>query len=90
MKKLIFCTLLSMVVLLHSCATIFNGSSQRIHIDSYPQGAEVSINGDQIEAVTPCYVNVQRSSEPLSIKVKKEGYKNQSQQLHSSMSGWIV
>jgi hypothetical protein len=47
-----------------SCATIFTTRYQKVKIDSYPQGAHVRFEGEEI-GLTPCKVRV---------KKKREGY----------------
>jgi hypothetical protein len=65
-----------------SCATVFNGSRQKVTITSNPAGAEVYLNGKNTGFVTPCEIKVKRKvkAEPGFDKnvqhyvLKKEGY----------------
>jgi hypothetical protein len=62
------------------CAAVFKGSTQPVSIDSVPNTAEVRINESYV-GVTPHAAQVSRSSAP-NIRVSKEGYADQTFQLH--------
>jgi hypothetical protein len=71
-----------LTLLSSSCATIFNGSKQRVMFTSNPAGAEVFVNGKTTGKFTPCTVNVRRKvkagpnnrqNEQYYV-LKKEGY----------------
>jgi hypothetical protein len=66
---------------LSSCATLFSGTSQHISIDSEPQGAEVSIDG-QIIGTTPTTLRINRRPQDLGgygrrVNLEKLGYRKQ-------------
>jgi hypothetical protein len=70
-------SLLVFVFLLSGCATITsNGGKQNVSIASTPTGASISVNGND-KGVTPTIVELQRSNQPVTIKVSKDGYKPQ-------------
>jgi hypothetical protein len=65
-----------------SCATVFNGSRQKVTITSNPAGAEVYLNGKNTGFITPCEIKVKRKVKagPDTEKnvqhyvLKKDGY----------------
>ena len=77
-----------------SCATIFSGANQNIRIKSYPEGANVFINGQNTYMHTPCKVEVKRRQKPsnnndrnrLNIEVRKDGFKNSRLNVESSFN----
>lgn len=84
MKKQTAIPFLIIVLFLSSCATILNGTKQRIRINSIPPGASVEINGKKLNQVTPCKTKIKRRA-PASqynlrnhynLVISKEGYEN--------------
>lgn len=61
------------VILFNSCATLINGTTQDVKIETDPSGTEVHLNGKYL-GTTPCIINVKR-------RQKKSEY-NQNNQLH--------
>ena len=60
-----------------ACATITNGTTQGINVDSDPTGAECILmrGGAQLSAVTtPAPVTVKRDAQTIHVRCKKEGY----------------
>ncbi len=55
-----------------SCATLFNGTTQRIHVASTPPGAEVFLDGEPVGA-TPTEISVSRRNREPQIRIQKEG-----------------
>ena len=76
--------ILTLLVLLASCATILSGSKQAIRITSLPEGAKVLVNGKDLGLVTPCMAVLKRKVGPSAYNNKneyhflftKEGYAN--------------
>jgi len=64
---LTFLLILTVGFFFGSCATIFNGTKQTVAFNSYPQGAEVFVNGTSSNQITPCYIDIKR-------KVKESRY----------------
>ena len=54
------------------CATVFNGTRQKIEVVSEPPGATASALGQQV--TTPGVLTLPRKAKLLEIKVEKEGY----------------
>jgi hypothetical protein len=73
-----------------SCAVIMNSDYETIEVESTPPGAEVYINGRNTGHVTPADVVYERTSDPLYVVLKKDGYKDYIIDSQSSMSGWVV
>lgn len=73
---------LSLLIMTSSCATLFNGSRQKVTITSNPSGATVYLNGKNTGLITPCQIKIHRKvkageghkqNEQLYV-LKKEGY----------------
>ena len=71
MKKL---SVLS-VLLLSVCGTVFSGSSQTITFDSIVKsGIQIYADGALVCNKTPCVVDFDRHSAPMTIIAKAKGY----------------
>lgn len=87
-------------LLIAGCASIINGGSQNIAIQSSPSSASVRIvkakNASQVYAgTTPCTVNLERSTGYFSganytVEISKAGYGTQTVSLTSHVSGWYI
>ena len=77
MKIINTCKVGSLVSLitLSSCATMFSGSKQKVDITTNPAGAEVFINGQDQNAVTPVTLKVKKAGH-VDYTFKKEGYED--------------
>jgi hypothetical protein len=69
--SLVFCTA-GLAVSLSGCASIFTGGSQTAMVTSEPEGAKCQAGAYAV--VTPGSVPVKRSSSPVQVICKKEGY----------------
>src|SRR5262249_37624382 len=74
-------------LLLSACATVVNGTTQKIGISSTPIGADVLIDNQQ-HLITPATVPLARDQSHTFV-FKKEGYQDDSFVLTSSTSGWV-
>lgn len=73
MKKL---GLLS-ILLLSACGTVFSGSSQTITFDSNVKyGIQIYADGSLVCNSTPCVVDIDRHSGPMTIIAKARGYED--------------
>jgi hypothetical protein len=89
MKSRIFGSLVIVVLLLASCATIFKGSTQKVNFGSDPSGAKVYING-QLMGTTPFELGLQ-SKHSYTIEFRKEGFQNKTVLITNSIgAGWII
>ncbi|MDA3781057.1 MAG: caspase family protein [Bacteroidales bacterium] len=90
--------LLIVGIFLNSCATIFNGPRQKINISSTPPGAEVIVNGNSTNRITPCKVRVERRVRPdeytkrntQTYVLKKDGYIPYEYSDKSSFNPWSI
>jgi len=78
MKVFGYLALLGTLFSTTSCATIFSGTTQRVTIDSKPQGAEIVIEGESY-GKTPAQIKVDRELEALldeskEIQLRLDGY----------------
>ena len=69
--------LYSSLLLLGACGTIFSGSTQTISFDSnIKENIDIYANGALVCTKTPCVVDIDRGSAPLTIIAKAKGYED--------------
>lgn len=73
MKKIL---VLSLTILLSSCASLISGSKQELAFDSNQQDVEIYIDG-KLQCRTPCIAEVKRGKEKMIISARKFGYEYQ-------------
>ena len=61
---------------LEGCATIINGTTQKIQVNTTPQEATAE-NQDGVGCITPCSIELKRNQDHI-ITISKEGFENQS------------
>ncbi|MBJ2173056.1 PEGA domain-containing protein [Aureibaculum sp. A20] len=88
MKIIIKTILLSLIVLLSSCATIISGSRQTVGITSEPSSAKVYINEIEI-GKTPVEKKLKRNQE-YQLIVKLDGYKSYETKLVKKFNAWYI
>lgn len=65
------------ILFLSSCGTIFSGSSQTITFDSnVKEGIQIYADGVLVCNKTPCVVNIDRHSGPMTIIARAKGYED--------------
>jgi hypothetical protein len=90
MKTIIKISILGFFLFLTSCATIFTGTTQRVSIDSNPQGANIIIDG-QKKGKTPSIVKIDREFEAFldggkEIQLEINGYKKDGYTLDAELN----
>lgn len=75
------------LVQLAGCATVVNGTTQKIGVSSTPTGAEVSIDNQQ-RVITPAAIELARSQSHTFL-FHKDGYQDDSFVITSGTSGWV-
>ncbi|MEW6775724.1 MAG: PEGA domain-containing protein [Bdellovibrionota bacterium] len=70
------------------CATIVNGTKQKVKISSNPDGATIEIDGLD-NGTTPATLKLKRKEETYEIIVKKAGYKAKKIRVENDMSAWV-
>ena len=83
------CVLLVACLASSGCATVINGSTQRVTVASDPPGAQLYVN-DAPAGVTPAFVDVPRRDPDLELRLEKDGYEPAVLPLERSRSGWIA
>lgn len=81
-------SLIALLLIMSSCATIINGPTQSIPVTSYPAGAQVDVDGCYV-GHTPLVVEVSRKHDHL-ITFSKEGFVPQTYQLTHVMSAAVA
>jgi hypothetical protein len=73
MKKFFIVSILSASIFFSSCATVFTGSKQAVTFNSYPQGADIEVDGIN-RGVTPAAVKLKKGFNGQTVTLKKEGF----------------
>lgn len=83
--------LLLLLLLSSGCASIVNGTTQNVAVTSTPDGAKVTAAGGDksIECISPCTMTLKRKYN-YSVMVSKDGFKQQTIQLQSVVSGAVA
>ena len=90
MKKVMSLLILTVIVVLSGCATIFLGNIRTIPVSSSPDGAEVYING-QFKGKTPLTLTLNNTEAVVwNVKMKKTGYKDVTFTLNRNIRGGMV
>ena len=71
------------------CATIINGTSQRVQVVSEPPGAEVFVQGERV-GTTPTEVVMSRRSANPQVRVVDQQGNSEYRRLGSGLSRWVV
>jgi hypothetical protein len=83
--------LLAVPVFATGCASIINGTTQTIAVDSTPQGANVELHcmsGTVTGGRTPTSVSVKRKETSCAVTFSKEGFHPATVRLERELSGW--
>ena len=83
------CAVTAAVMLTGGCATMINGSTQRVAVASDPPGAQVFL-GDQPVGVTPTYLEVNRRDRDLALRFEKDCYQETVLPVPRRTSRWVV
>lgn len=78
---------LYLLLAIAGCASIINGKTQEVVIDSSPQGARIEVNG-ATRGTTPATIVIERKGN-VPIRKRKDGYKPITVVPTKSMSGWF-
>lgn len=70
-------------LVLTGCATVLQGTSQSIMVDSDPRGATVFVDGQQ-RGITPTSFTLQKGRREQVIRVEHDGYRVQQRPLTTS------
>ena len=83
MKKLVLLSIL----ILTGCGTVFSGSSQKITFDSnVRRNIEIYANGALVCTSTPCVVDIDRASSPMTVMAKANGYEDSMGQVKTKIN----
>jgi hypothetical protein len=80
---------LTMLLLLSSCATMVNGTTEQIPVKSDPPGAVVTVDCGSAPlygGLTPAVLNLERKAEPCFVTIAKEGYAEERVELRREIS----
>lgn len=86
-KRSCLLTLAASLLVLTGCATIVDGKSQAVTIQSTPEGATVSIDGNAV-GVTPVTLPLERKDGQV-LRVTKDGYTPYEAPLTTQINGWF-
>ncbi|MCC7297616.1 MAG: hypothetical protein IT244_04730 [Bacteroidia bacterium] len=87
LKPLFYALVITAIVgYFSACATVINGTQQRIYLVSDKPGAVVKVNGETVDS-TPCVIHVQRTKQnPPDIEISKDSFFTQSIVLQRKMN----
>lgn len=74
-------------LLLCSCATIVNGTYQKISVSSTPTGASVTVDGVNVGG-TPVILELKRKDDHM-VRLTMDGYQPFEMPITCSVSGWV-
>jgi hypothetical protein len=81
--------LLAIFFFFFGCATIINGTTQKITVKSLPTSATVKVNGTGTAYTTPCEIELKRSHE-CSLEIGKTGFETTSVKIKKTISLVVV
>lgn len=93
-----YLVILTVTMLLTSCASIIHGPNQKVDFSSQPTGAKITIDGKDY-GVTPKSVDLRRKGrlkgeisdkKEYAIKVEMEGYYPYEMKIKREMDGWFL
>ena len=76
------------IVGLTGCASIMNGTTQSVFVNSTPSGAMVQVDG--LQATTPAKLELKRSHTSHDIRVAKEGYETAQMSIGRKVNPWLA
>lgn len=85
MKKILSISMILGGVILSSltgCASIFGDNNKAVHVNSYPQKAQVFVNNMPV-GTTPTVISVPNTWSPTILTFKKKGYLEQTTQVNT-------
>lgn len=86
MKKIITYAFLAVfTVSITSCATILSGSHQTVKVATYPPGADVYVEGENV-GKTPTEITLKKGFHAENVVVKKEGFENKNVPLKTTLN----
>lgn len=88
MKRVIYSSLLIiMTMMLSSCSTVLNTTTQEVEIKSSPANAKITVDGKKF-GTTPQVINLERGNNHI-VKLELEGYESYETQLTRKISFWF-
>ncbi len=82
---LAFCFVASLIF--NGCGALFKGTTQKIQVNSHPQGSMVNVDG--VEYTSPVSIELQRNKSHV-VTISKDGYKTEKIAINRTVSGGIV
>ena len=76
-----------MQLMLNSCATVFNTSSQEVEITSTPQHGKINVDGKKY-GLTPQTINLERGSNHV-VRIDLDGFESYETQITRKTSTWV-
>ena len=88
-KFLLRTSLMSILIIMTSCATIMTGSKQEIIIKSSPSGAVVKINNKNI-GITPITTRLSKNIKNQLVKIELDGYQPYEINITREFNAWYI
>ena len=77
------------VTVFSSCATLMNGTTQKVTVESEPTGAIVKVEPGYDQAKTPVELHLKRKDGPYRLTITMDGYQPYQVYIKASTSGWV-
>ena len=87
-RRLISHVLSFAIVGMAGCASIMNGTTQSVFVNSTPSGAMVQVDG--LQATTPAKLELKRSASSHDIRVAKDGYETAQVSVGRKLNPWLA
>lgn len=81
--------LIMLVTSLSACATLMNGSTQKVTVKSEPAGATVKVEPGYYDTKTPVELTLKRGDGPYRLTITMDGYEPYHVYIKASTSGWV-
>ncbi len=85
LMKLLYSIAAVALLLFSGCVTIIGTKTSKVHIASFPAGAQVLVNGEAV-GITPYTGDIRNRRKNPPIQIKKAGYEPQDVQLESKIT----
>lgn len=83
---------LTLLTFLPSCASIVSDNDSTTYIATEPEGARCELHGQDFTRVVtaPDSINLPAEAAPITVACKADGFRTTTQELDTSMDGWVV
>lgn len=85
--RIIFALLFGpLALLMTGCATVTRGTTDTVHIDTDPSGADIRLSNGMV-CTTPCNLEIKRNAHDVDVAIELAGYHSEKTMLESKIAG---